>query len=74
MEFIHKRQPVMLSMADAHRWMDPGNGEFEALIGSQMPQELEAVPVSTYVNNARHKDDRCLEAVAVPVYIDGSGA
>jgi len=44
------------------------------LIGSQMPQELEAVPVSTYVNNARHKDDRCLEAVAVPVYIDGSGA
>lgn len=74
MEFIHKRQPVMLSMADAHRWMDPGNGEFTELIGSQMPQELEAVPVSTYVNNARHKDDRCLEAVAVPVYIDGSGA
>ena len=74
MEFIHKRQPVMLSMADAHRWMDPGNAEFTELIGAQMPQELEAIPVSTYVNNARHKDDRCLEAVAVPVYIDGSGA
>lgn len=74
MEFIHKRQPVMLTMADAHLWLDSGNAEFAELITSQMPQELEAIPVSTYVNNARHKDDRCLEAVAAPVYIDGSGA
>jgi putative SOS response-associated peptidase YedK len=74
MEFIHKRQPVMLTTADAHHWMDPGNAEFAELIGAQMPQELEAIPVSTYVNSARHKDDRCLEAVAAPVYIDGSGA
>lgn len=73
MEFIHKRQPVMLTMEDAHRWMDPDNAKFVELINSVMPQELEAIPVSTYVNNARHKDHRCLEAVAAPVYIDGSG-
>lgn len=74
MEFVHKRQPVILSMADAHRWMDPGNEEFASLISSSMPYELDAIPVSTYVNNARHKDARCLEPLAAPIHIEGSGA
>ena len=74
MEFIHKRQPVILNMADAHRWMDPGNEEFTALISNTMPYELDAIPVSTHVNNARHKDDRCLEPLAAAIHIDGSGA
>jgi putative SOS response-associated peptidase YedK len=74
MEFVHKRQPVILDMADAHRWMDPGNEEFSALISNTMPYELDAIPVSTYVNNARHKDDRCLEPLAAPIHIEGSGA
>jgi len=73
MAFIHNRQPVMLSMTDAHRWMDPGNSDFADLTGSDLPQRLDAIPVSTYVNNARHKDVRCLEAVAAPLEIDGSG-
>jgi len=74
MEFVHKRQPVILDMADAHRWMDPGNEEFTALISNTMPYELDAIAVSTYVNNARHKDDRCLEPLASPIHIEGSGA
>jgi putative SOS response-associated peptidase YedK len=73
MEFVHKRQPVILGMADAHRWMDPGNEEFASLISNTMPYELDAIPVSTYVNTARHKDERCLEPLAAPIHIDGSG-
>jgi len=74
MEFIHSRQPVMLAVSDARAWMDPENGNFEDLIGSQLPRPLDAVPVSTYVNNARHKDERVLQPVADPVAIEGSGA
>lgn len=74
MEFIHSRQPVILPLAAARDWMDPDNEDFEALIGSQLPQPLDAIPVSTYANNARHKDPRVLEPVADPVPIEGSGA
>ena len=74
MEFVHKRQPVILNMADAHRWMDPGNQEFVELISNSMPYELDAIPVSTHVNNARHKDDRCYEPLAAAIHIAGSGA
>jgi putative SOS response-associated peptidase YedK len=63
----------MLGMEDAHSWMDPDNADFTQLISSDMPQPLDAVPVSTYVNNARHKDDRCLQPIAEPVVIAGSG-
>lgn len=74
MEFVHKRQPVMIAREDAHRWLDPEARDFDELLGSSMPVALDAVPVSTYVNNARHKDARCLEPVGTPVPIEGSGA
>ena len=32
-------------------------------------RDLDAVPVSTYVNNARHKDGRCIEPIGTPVPI-----
>jgi putative SOS response-associated peptidase YedK len=71
MEFVHNRQPVMLSMDEAHRWLDMGvaTQELEYLFDSHIPLALDAVPVSTYVNNARHKDHRCVEPIgaAVPI-------
>lgn len=74
MEQIHKRQPLMLSVQDARSWMDPDNGEFQSLISSNLPVEIDAVPVSTYVNNARHKDDRCMEPIGEPQTLDDGGA
>lgn len=71
LEFVHDRQPVMLSMSDARRWLDrdaPAE-ELKALLGSSIPLELDAVPVSTYVNNARHKEARCVEAIGEPVSV-----
>lgn len=71
LEFVHDRQPVMLSMAGARLWLDPeaGKDELKALLGSAIPDELDAVPVSTYVNNTRNKEARCLEPIAAPVAI-----
>jgi putative SOS response-associated peptidase YedK len=65
LKFVHNRQPVMLTMTDAHRWLDAGVEplELKELFDSSVPVELDAVPVSSYVNNARNKDARCIEPI-----------
>ncbi len=72
--FVHDRQPAMLGLADARRWLDPEApaDELKALLSPRLPEDLDAVPVSTWVNNARHKDPRVLEPIAdaVPVPAD----
>ncbi len=70
MTFVHHRQPLMLSVAGAHRWL--GAEDFEAVIRSELPVALDAVPVSTHVNSARHKDARCVDAVGpvVPLVVE----
>lgn len=69
MKFIHNRQPVMLSMEEAGFWMDSENAANQALLSSRIPEALDALPVSTHVNNARHKDARCIEPLGKPVAI-----
>jgi putative SOS response-associated peptidase YedK len=71
LNFVHDRQPVMLSMRGARQWLDAAASadELQALLGPHVPVELDAVPVSTYVNNARHKDARCTEPVGDPVTV-----
>jgi putative SOS response-associated peptidase YedK len=63
--FVHHRQPVMLSAADARRWLDDAvpADDLAPLLGPRVPVPLAVVPVSTWVNNARHKERRCLESV-----------
>ena len=75
-EFVHNRQPVMLSAADAGRWLDPSVAEDELrpLLGARLPVALEVMPVSTWVNNARHKDPRCIEPVGAPVALAADAA
>lgn len=72
--FVHKRQPVMLSMAEAHRWLDPATpaDELAGYCGSGLPVALDAIPVSTYVNNARNKDPRCVEPIGEPVRLEAA--
>ena len=73
LEFVHNRQPVMLSLDSAQQWLDPDTTAeaLQSLCGSDLPLALDAIPVSTYVNNARHKDDRCVEPIGEPVVIGG---
>ena len=71
--WLHDRQPLMLSRADADAWMDhdrePPPGDLRDLFAPRLPGPLAAVPVSSYVGNARNKGPRCTEpiGVAVPV-------
>ncbi|MDA1077079.1 MAG: SOS response-associated peptidase [Proteobacteria bacterium] len=68
MKSVHTRQPVMLTMDDAFHWMDPQVPleDLENLFAPGLPVNLQAIPVSTYVNNARNKDARCAEPVGEP--------
>ena len=74
LKFVHKRQPVMLSLGDAHRWLDTGveGTDLMTLFESAIPMTLEAIPVSTYVNNARNKDARCIDPIGAPILIGES--
>ncbi len=71
LEFVHKRQPVMLSVEDARSWLDPSlaTAELVALFDSVLPMDLAAIPVSTYVNNARNNDPRCITPIGDPVLV-----
>jgi putative SOS response-associated peptidase YedK len=76
LEFVHHRQPVMLSAADAGQWLDSAASadELKALLGPRIPVSLEVVPVSTWVNSARHKDRRCTEPVGATLYVPADDA
>ena len=71
MRFVHSRQPVMLGVEAARRWVDPASeiAGLAQLLEPALPQALDAVPVSSHVNNARHKDARCTEPIGAPVPI-----
>ena len=68
-EPIHNRQPVILSLDGARAWMDRSSSadELDALFEPRMPDDLLAVPVSSYVGNPRNKESRCIEPVGKPV-------
>ncbi|XOV82549.1 MAG: SOS response-associated peptidase [bacterium] len=63
--FVHHRQPVLLNQNEARQWLDmhTPTAELEYLFASRLPVSLEVVPVSTHVNNARHKDARCAQPI-----------
>jgi putative SOS response-associated peptidase YedK len=76
MRFVHSRQPVMLGVESARRWIDPASeiAGLAGLLEPALPFPLDAVPVSGHVNNARHKDSRCTEAIGATVPIVDDGA
>jgi putative SOS response-associated peptidase YedK len=76
MTFLHHRQPVMLSSADAACWLDASASaeQLNGLLGPRLPVPLQALPVSSWVNNARHKDLRCLEPIGAPVAVADDSA
>ncbi|MXY56216.1 MAG: SOS response-associated peptidase [Gammaproteobacteria bacterium] len=72
LEFLHNRQPVMLSKTGARRWMsrDAAPSDLGALLAPRIPMDLMVVPVSAYVGDPRNKESRCLEPVAASLAID----
>jgi putative SOS response-associated peptidase YedK len=58
---LHHRQPVFLRQDQALQWLDPNiaTQDLGSLLAPSMPVPLQVVPVSSEVNNARNKSDRC---------------
>ena len=63
---VHDRMPVILPSAAFARWLDPETDaeRLQALLAPLAAREMEAWPVSTWVNDQRHDDPRCVEPVA----------
>ena len=76
MEFVHHRQPVMLSQDEALAWLDVKRPtkELEYLFASRLPIDLEAVPISSEINSARNKEESILRSTGRSVVIAGSDA
>ena len=63
---VHDRMPVILPRENYDAWLDP-EAEREELVSLLVPYEgddLEAYPVSRFVNSPRNNDERCIEPVA----------
>ncbi len=69
MRFVHDRQPVMLTNEGAEQWLDRTSSPatLHALFRPALPAEMEAVPVSAYVNNVRNKGPQCHAAIGQPI-------
>lgn len=54
---LHHRMPVMLAREDIDAWLDVRGGkpELDRLSRPRLPADFEIAPLSTEVNNARHK-------------------
>ncbi len=72
--FVHHRQPVILDQLEAKQWLDMTipTSELEDLFDSRLPVPLEVVPVSTHVNNARHKDARCAQPIGATIPVSSN--
>ncbi|MEZ5598971.1 MAG: SOS response-associated peptidase [Pseudomonadales bacterium] len=71
--FVHSRQPVMLSIAQARRWLAPEveTDEMRDLFSPRLPMALDIVPVSSEVNNARHKSADVARPVGDIIHVRG---
>jgi putative SOS response-associated peptidase YedK len=65
---VHDPMPVLLGHGDFGRWLAPGAAP-SALLGLLRPAP-DALPVSAFVNSARHEGPRCVGPVSAPSQSD----
>jgi putative SOS response-associated peptidase YedK len=61
---LHDRMPVILDPKDYAAWLDPAPQPKEELLAMLRPfqsEAMQAVPVSTTVNNPQNQGPRCIE-------------
>ena len=66
MKGIHHRIPVHLTREQIDLWVNTEStaSDLKELLYPDIRYPLCITPVSTHVNNARNKDDRCIEPIA----------
>jgi putative SOS response-associated peptidase YedK len=62
---VHDRMPVILEPADYGQWLDPRTGadDLVALLRPAPEEAVTAIPVSSYVSNARNQGPDCIRHV-----------
>lgn len=70
-KWLHHRIPVHLTKDQVQQWVNPEASEdaLNQLLKPELRTAIQVTPVSTYVNNARNKDDRCIEPLGEPTII-----
>lgn len=68
---LHDRMPLVLDRHEHDRWLEAPPGEVSAILEDARARQALAerfvvTPVSTWVNDVRHDDARCLEPAADP--------
>lgn len=65
LKFLHHRQPVMLDRDQARSWLGSGTdvSELREMFEPSLPYDMQASPVSTYVNNVRNQGEACIEQI-----------
>ena len=61
---LHNRMPVILQPRDYDLWLDPEvqqTEQLQPLLGPYLPGDMEAYPISRWVNSPRNDDPRCIE-------------
>ncbi len=68
---IHHRIPVHLTSTEVSAWLDPdaSAATLNQLLAPTIRTDIQVTPVSTYVNNARNKDPRCVEPLGETILI-----
>jgi len=64
---IHNRMPAILDPRDFDLWLDPEEQDAASvapLLRAFPATKMRAYPVSTWVNDVKHKDARCVEPAA----------
>jgi putative SOS response-associated peptidase YedK len=64
---VHKRMPVILPPEAYAEWLDPANQDAASVQGLLLPypaDSMRSYAVSTWINNPRHDDARCVEPAA----------
>ncbi len=59
---IHERMPVIIPVDQYHHWLETTRDADQAftLLNNQAYAEMIATPVSDWVNNPQHDDNRCI--------------
>jgi putative SOS response-associated peptidase YedK len=67
---IHNRMPAIIPRAQYARWLDPAlrePAELQMMIASYPAGEMQAVPVSARINNARNQGADLIEPAGAPL-------
>jgi len=62
MQPIHERMPVIITPDSYSQWLDKSTDENQVfeLLDNQAISSMMATPISGWINNPRHNDERCL--------------